>query len=212
MKTKTGQSSMVLASYFSVELPGIEPELLPGKMHSELLFRYVSFPFSPARYLRLCFRVLTASRAVQASIGLRRSRRIPPTSASSRASVGHTTAIASRHRRDAEDMSVIHAELMEKFYFGDDAVLLAMDGAGVDDVLAAARHVARPRFRRSLGAGFAVILGLSHRMKNRMSTQFAVLRKGEGRHSWRFVHAPYVGALKCATSSASTRRTKAKRG
>jgi hypothetical protein len=27
-------------------------------------------------------------------------------------------------------MSVIHAELMEKFYFGDDAVLLAMDGAG----------------------------------------------------------------------------------
>jgi hypothetical protein len=47
-----------------VELPGIEPELLPGKMHSGLLFRYVSFPFSPARYLRFRFRVLTASRVV----------------------------------------------------------------------------------------------------------------------------------------------------
>ena len=33
---------MSLTSGFSVELPGIEPELLPGKMHSELLFRYVS--------------------------------------------------------------------------------------------------------------------------------------------------------------------------
>ena len=51
-----------LSCCLSVELPGIEPEPLPGKMPSELLFRYVSFPFSPARYLRLRFRVLTASR------------------------------------------------------------------------------------------------------------------------------------------------------
>jgi len=44
-----------LTSAFSVEPPGIEPELLPGKTHSELLFRYVSFRFSPARYLRFRF-------------------------------------------------------------------------------------------------------------------------------------------------------------
>ena len=47
----------------AVELPVFEPELLPGKMRSELLFRYVSFPFGPAHYLRFRFRVLTASRA-----------------------------------------------------------------------------------------------------------------------------------------------------
>ena len=46
---------------FLVELPGIEPELRPGKMHSELLFRSVWFRFSPARYLRFRYRVLTAS-------------------------------------------------------------------------------------------------------------------------------------------------------
>ncbi len=33
-------------------------------------------------------------------------------------------------------MSVVHAELAEGFYFGDDAVLLAMGIAGVDTVLA----------------------------------------------------------------------------
>jgi hypothetical protein len=55
---------LALTSFPCVELPGIEPELLPGKMHSGLLFRYVSFPFSPARYLRFRFRVLTASRVV----------------------------------------------------------------------------------------------------------------------------------------------------
>ena len=37
---------------FFVELPGIEPELLPGEMLSELQFHYVSVRFSPARYLR----------------------------------------------------------------------------------------------------------------------------------------------------------------
>ena len=46
-----------------VELPGIEPASLPGQMPSELLFRYVSFRFSPARYLWFRSRVLTASRA-----------------------------------------------------------------------------------------------------------------------------------------------------
>ncbi len=53
----------LLTRSFVVELPGIETEHLPGIMHSELVFRYVSFPFSPARYLRFRFRVLTASRA-----------------------------------------------------------------------------------------------------------------------------------------------------
>ena len=40
-------------------------------------------------------------------------------------------------------MSVIHAELVEKLYSGDDAVLLAMDSAGVDGVLAAVTQAAR---------------------------------------------------------------------
>ena len=35
-----------------VELPRIETGHLPGKMNSELLFRYVSSLFSPVRYLR----------------------------------------------------------------------------------------------------------------------------------------------------------------
>lgn len=34
-------------------------------------------------------------------------------------------------------MTVVRAELAPKFYFGDDAVLLAMDTAGVNTVLAA---------------------------------------------------------------------------
>ena len=56
LTASTGNAALV------VELPGIEPELLPGIMPSELLFRYVSFRFSPARYLRFRSRVLTASR------------------------------------------------------------------------------------------------------------------------------------------------------
>lgn len=40
-------------------------------------------------------------------------------------------------------MSVIHAELVEKMYMGDDAVLLAMDTAGVDTVLAALTQAAQ---------------------------------------------------------------------
>jgi hypothetical protein len=52
---------MVLANAFSVELPGIEPDGLTGLLPSELPFRSVSFRFSPARYLRFRFRVLTAS-------------------------------------------------------------------------------------------------------------------------------------------------------
>jgi hypothetical protein len=46
---------MALTSMFSVELPGIEPELLLGKMHSALLFRSVWFRFSPACYVRFSF-------------------------------------------------------------------------------------------------------------------------------------------------------------
>jgi len=41
-----------------VELPGIEPEPLPGKIQSELPVRSISIQFSPARYLRFRFRVL----------------------------------------------------------------------------------------------------------------------------------------------------------
>jgi hypothetical protein len=55
---------------FVVELPGIEPDALPGNMPSELLFRYVSVRYSPARYLRFRSRVLTASRAVNYPINL----------------------------------------------------------------------------------------------------------------------------------------------
>jgi hypothetical protein len=40
-------------------------------------------------------------------------------------------------------MSIIHAELVEKLNFGDDAVLLAMDSAGVDEVLAAVKQAAQ---------------------------------------------------------------------
>jgi hypothetical protein len=47
---------------FLVELPGIKPDALPGKMHPDLPVRYVSFQFSPVRYLRFRSRVLTASR------------------------------------------------------------------------------------------------------------------------------------------------------
>jgi hypothetical protein len=44
--------ALALTSAFSVELPGIEPVVLPGLMPSELEFHYVSFRFSPVRYLR----------------------------------------------------------------------------------------------------------------------------------------------------------------
>lgn len=40
-------------------------------------------------------------------------------------------------------MSVIHAELVERLHFGDDAVLLAMDSAGVVDVLTAATQASQ---------------------------------------------------------------------
>ena len=56
--TKMGRSSAALL----VELPGIEPAALAGKMPSELSIPYVSFPFVPAHYLPFRFRVLTASR------------------------------------------------------------------------------------------------------------------------------------------------------
>jgi hypothetical protein len=53
---------VVLTSTFLVELPGIEPDAPPGNLPAELPIRSVSFRFSPARYLRIPFRVLTASR------------------------------------------------------------------------------------------------------------------------------------------------------
>jgi hypothetical protein len=55
---------MVLANAFSVELPGIEPDSLPGHMPSELPVRSVLVRFSSVRYLRFRSRVLTASSAV----------------------------------------------------------------------------------------------------------------------------------------------------
>jgi hypothetical protein len=55
---------VALTSRSPVELPGIEPDALPGKMHPDLPGRYVSFQFSPVRYLRFRSRVLTASRRI----------------------------------------------------------------------------------------------------------------------------------------------------
>jgi hypothetical protein len=52
-----------LTSVFSVELPGIEPEPLPGNMPPELRFRFNPLHFGTSRYLRFSFQVLTASRA-----------------------------------------------------------------------------------------------------------------------------------------------------
>jgi hypothetical protein len=46
-----------------MELPGIEPDALPGNITSDLQVHSVSFRFNPARNLRFCFRVLTASPA-----------------------------------------------------------------------------------------------------------------------------------------------------
>ena len=47
-----------------MELPGIETDALPGNLASNLQFRYVSLQFSTSHYLRIRFRVLTASRAL----------------------------------------------------------------------------------------------------------------------------------------------------
>jgi hypothetical protein len=64
MKKENWPELVALTSIFSVELPGIEPAALPGKMPSDLTVRYVSFRFNTARYLRIPIQVLTASRAV----------------------------------------------------------------------------------------------------------------------------------------------------
>ena len=61
VKKENWPELVALTSLFSVELPGIETDALPGILDSEQQFRYASFPFSPARYQRLCFRVLTTS-------------------------------------------------------------------------------------------------------------------------------------------------------
>jgi hypothetical protein len=53
MKKRNWPELAALTSIFSGELPGIEPELLPGKMPFELPVRDVSLRFSSARYLRL---------------------------------------------------------------------------------------------------------------------------------------------------------------
>jgi hypothetical protein len=47
-----------------VELPGIETDALSGNLASNLQFRDVSLQFSTSHYLRIRFRVLTASRAL----------------------------------------------------------------------------------------------------------------------------------------------------
>ena len=64
MKKENWPELVALTGIFSVELPGIEPAALPGKMPSDLTVRYVSFRFNTARYLRIPIQVLTASRAV----------------------------------------------------------------------------------------------------------------------------------------------------
>lgn len=52
-----------LTCHFIVELPGIEPDALPGLLLSDPPVRYVSVPLSPAHYLRRRSRLLPASRA-----------------------------------------------------------------------------------------------------------------------------------------------------
>ena len=69
------------ASHFPVELRvgegGLEPLPQPGKTPIYLQVYYVSFRFSPARYLRFCFRVLTASRARRGGSTTRRRNSLP---------------------------------------------------------------------------------------------------------------------------------------
>jgi hypothetical protein len=65
-KILTGRSSGVrcfipLTCNYSVELPGIETDALPGNLVAQLPFRSMSVQLSNARYLRFRFRVLTAS-------------------------------------------------------------------------------------------------------------------------------------------------------
>ena len=60
---------MAITRNFSVQLPGIEPAALPGIMPFERRFPYVSFQFSPVRYLRFRFRVLTASSLISIQNG-----------------------------------------------------------------------------------------------------------------------------------------------
>ena len=47
-----------------VELRGFEPLRLPAEIQFDLQVRSISVRFSPAGYLRFCFRVLTASRVI----------------------------------------------------------------------------------------------------------------------------------------------------
>ena len=78
-----------LTSTFSVELPGIEPDALPGLLSFQLQFRYVSFRFVTVRYLRLRSRVLTASR-----VGVLLAVRCG-------AALGGDVNVPAHHRRDA---------------------------------------------------------------------------------------------------------------
>jgi hypothetical protein len=50
--TENWPELVALTSVFSVELPGIEPDLLSSEMLPELQFHYVSIRFSPAHYPR----------------------------------------------------------------------------------------------------------------------------------------------------------------
>jgi hypothetical protein len=55
-RKRTWSELVALTSIFRVELPGIEPDSLPGLLPSELLLRYVPFRFVSARYLRFRLR------------------------------------------------------------------------------------------------------------------------------------------------------------
>jgi len=62
VKKENRPELVALTSIFSVELPGIEPDALPGPLPSELPVRSDSVQFSTTRYLRFRPHVLTASR------------------------------------------------------------------------------------------------------------------------------------------------------
>jgi hypothetical protein len=76
---------------FAVELKGFEPPPLPAEIPPALQVRFISFQFVPARYLRFCFRVLTASRE---RFGHGNDQMSRPTGNSPQVIRGHTVAAA----------------------------------------------------------------------------------------------------------------------
>ena len=104
---------IALTSRFPVELPGIEPDALPGNLPPELPVRSISVQFSTSGYLRFRPGVLTASRAVTTRgvpVSLERNGFVPPdwTKPSHRAGIFVNS--RSPHTADGEAGSVRRRE------------------------------------------------------------------------------------------------------